>query len=38
MTNKPKDEQAQGRSYFGTKNSQIIKVVCIIAPIEDYSG
>ena len=34
MPKKPKDEQAQGRTDIG----QVTKVVCIIAPIECYSG
>ena len=32
-TNKPKDEQAQGRTDFG-----MTKVMCIIAPVECYKG
>ena len=38
MTNKPKGEQAQGRTDLVIKHGHVKKVVCIIAPIDCYSG
>ena len=39
QTEKPKNEQAQGRTDFETaEHGHMTKVVCIIAPLECYSG
>ena len=38
MTNKLKDEQAQGRTDFGTNTVRLTKLMCIIAQIECYGG
>ena len=38
MMSKPKCEQAQERTDFRDEHGQVTKVLCIIAPIECYSG
>ena len=38
MTNKPKDEHAQGRTDFGTNTVRLTKLMSIIAQTECYGG
>ena len=38
MINKPEDKKAQWWNDFWDEQGQVTKVVCIIAPLECFSG